>query len=110
MGVRVLKLSALKVRAQAGPVASFIVNKGFVITKNGIETEDDQSPVTKNDFNSVNWGLQIGGGIDFMFLTADLRYEIGLNKIYELNDIGGQTITGKNHMLFISVGFKILSL
>jgi hypothetical protein len=109
VGYRILKLPSLKVRIHAGPVASVIISKKFDVTVDGIKVEEEESPVQPDDFKNINWGLQFGGGIDFMFLTADLRYEIGLNNMFETPESWAQQTTMKNYLLFISVGFKIFS-
>jgi hypothetical protein len=108
LGVRVLKLPKLDVRVQAGPVASFIVSKSFDVTFDGIEVDDDDSPIIADDFSNVNWGLQFGGGIDFLFLTADLRYELGLNNVYKSSSATTDDPTLKSNIFFLSIGWKIL--
>jgi hypothetical protein len=108
LGVRVLKLPKLDVRVQAGPVASFIVSKSFDVTFDGIEVDDDDSPIIADDFSNVNWGLQFGGGIDFLFLTADIRYELGLNNVYKSSSATTDDPTLKSNIFFLSLGFKIL--
>jgi hypothetical protein len=108
LGVRVLKLPKLNVHVQAGPVASIVVNKKFDVSFDGIDVEDDKSPIIADDFSNINWGLQFGAGIDFLFLTADIRYELGLNNIYKSPDTMTQDPTIKSNVFFISVGWKIL--
>lgn len=110
VGYRILKLPTLKVHVHAGPVASVVVSKNFDITVDGIDAGEEDSLITADDFKNINWGVQFGGGIDFMFLTADVRYEIGLNNIFETPESWSQHVTMKNYLLFVSVGFKIFSL
>ncbi len=110
IGYRIIKLADLHFHIQAGPVASVVVSKKFDITFNGAPGEEDDSPIIADDFSNINWGLQFGAGIDFHFLTADLRYELGMNNIFDSPESWVQNVTMKNNLLFISVGFKIFSL
>ncbi len=107
VGFRILKLPTLKVHIQAGPVASIVVNKSFDVSLDGVDAEDDDSPILEDDFSNINWGLQFGAGVDFLFLTADIRYELGLNNIYEAPETMTTDPTMKNNVFFISVGWKI---
>jgi len=108
VGYRIVKLPTLNVHLQAGPMASIVVNKKFDVSVNGVDTDDDNSPILEDDFSNVNWGLQFGAGVDFLFLTADIRYELGLNNIYKAPDTMTTDPTIKNNVFFISVGWKIL--
>jgi len=108
VGLQIAKLPTLKIRLQAGPVASIVVNKKFNVQFDGIDQEDDASPIIKDDFSNVNWAAQFGAGIDFLFLTADIRYELGLNNIYKAPENTTEDPTMKNNLFFVSVGWKIL--
>ncbi|MCD4683309.1 MAG: PorT family protein, partial [Bacteroidales bacterium] len=75
IGYKLLKPKKLNIRVQAGPVASVVLNKKYEISFDGLSPEDE---ITLEDaFNKTNWGLQLGGGIDILFLTVDVRYEFG---------------------------------
>jgi hypothetical protein len=78
------------------------------VSVNGVDTDDDDSPIVEDDFSNVNWGLQFGAGVDFLFLTADVRYELGLNNIYKTPEGATVDPTIKNNVFFISLGWKIL--
>jgi hypothetical protein len=112
IGFKVIDPPAFNIRLQAGPVMSFMVNKKFEVSSEGI-TPPDLSGYYEDAFKNTNWGLQFGAGVDFLFLTADLRYEMGLNDMFD--DDG--TATGnqdptvgtfKNNVFILSVGFKLL--
>ena len=110
LGYRILKVAGTKFRVQAGPVASFVLNNKYDISLQGISPEDQTT--LEEAFKKTNWGLQLGGGIDFLFLTVDIRYEIGLSNLYDKPAI---SLTGielpdkyKNNVFFISIGWKIL--
>jgi len=95
-GIKVLDLKAVNVRVMAGPVASFVIDKN-------INSENWNETITQDDFKNMNWGLQFGAGVDVLFLTLDLRYEIGLNDVSEL-----ENFDLKNNMFTVGLGWKIL--
>jgi len=51
------------------------------------------------DLNRLTWGANVGLGLDVLFFTVDLNYEIGLSKFFKDSE-------GKNNMLTASVGIK----
>lgn len=109
VGYTIFDPKVLKVRLQAGPVASFVTNKKYDLTLDGVESGDDQTVFDEDDFNNINWGLQFGAGVDVLFLTIDLRYELGLNDVYKnSNTTAGIDTMFKNNVFFLSVGWKIL--
>ena len=96
-------------RLQAGPVASFVLNKSYEVSTDGV------SPDTEEDFedslNDMNWAMQFGAGVDVLFLTIDLRYELGLSNLYNQPDDGvvlHETVN--NNLFFLSVGFRIFKI
>jgi hypothetical protein len=96
LGVKVIDLKAANVRVMAGPVASLVINKS-------IASENWDEAITKNDIRNANWGLQFGAGADLLFLTLDIRYEIGMNDYSKLQDFNL-----KNNMFTVGLGWKIL--
>jgi hypothetical protein len=99
VGLRLLNLKVANVRVMAGPVASFAVNKSVALN----ESWDDDIDFTEDDIKNANWGLQFGAGVDVLFLTLDLRYEIGLSDFSEV-----QNFDLKNNMFTVGLGWKIL--
>lgn len=70
----------------------------------GIKQQDEVSipeiPTFQlDDLNRFTWGANVGAGIDLLFLTAELNYEIGLNDFFKNS-------AGRNNMLTMSVGLK----
>ena len=107
LGLKVFDPPALNIRLQAGPVASFVLNKNFDITLNGVSEEPGDE--YKDAWNNMNWALQFGGGVDVLFLTIDLRYELGLSNLFNQPEnavLNHDKV--KNNLFFLSVGFKIL--
>ncbi len=108
LGYRILKVPTLNVRLQAGPVASIVANKTFNVSFDGVDKPEDQSPIEKSSLKDMNWGLQMGAGVDFLFLTVDVRYELGLSNIYDKPANSTSDLTLKNNVFILSVGWKIL--
>jgi hypothetical protein len=96
LGINVMDLKAANVRVMAGPVASFVINKS-------ITGENWDEAIDEDDFKNMNWGLQFGAGVDVLFLTLDIRYEIGLNDVSKL-----ENFSLKNNMFTVGLGWKIL--
>lgn len=53
----------------------------------------------KDDLNNFTWGANIGLGMDFLFLTVDANYEIGLTDFFA-NAEGG------NNVFSLSLGLR----
>ena len=109
IGWKIIDPPMMNVRLQAGPVASFVSEKKFNVSFDGVK-QDDPSEEYVNSYSDLNWGLQFGAGADFLFLSVDLRYELGLNNIYKnadgLPEIPFDNI--KSNLLLLSVGWKFL--
>jgi hypothetical protein len=108
LGYTIFDLPAVDIHLQAGPAASFVINKNFDITIDGNGVDEEDAGFDKDDFNDINWALQFGGGVDVLFLTIDLRYELGLNNLYKEPEGTTEDTKFKNNVFFLSVGFKIL--
>ncbi len=104
VGLRLLKIPLGNIRIQAGPVASFVTNTKMTVSKDGVELPDDDYPESFKDFN---WAAQFGAGVDILFLTIDLRYELGLTNLYEKPENASDDFSYKNNVFFLSVGWKI---
>jgi hypothetical protein len=86
----------LNFRLMAGPVYSYIMNKNENFSQNFTGAYNDFG-----HYNNSTLGYQVGAGLDFGPITADLRYEGGLTK---LNQEYGQ----RANIWALSVGFKVL--
>jgi hypothetical protein len=106
IGYKLIDPPLMNIRLQAGPVASIVTSKKFKIDVDGVDQEvpDDEGDMYKN----MNWGLQLGAGVDFLMFTVDLRYELGLSNIYDKPEGNTENQTYKNNVFFLSVGWKIL--
>lgn len=60
-------------------------------------TEKPSFQLDKDDLNALTWGLNVGIGVDVLFLTADITYETGMTDFFKDSE-------GKNNVLSFSVG------
>ncbi|MBL7139016.1 MAG: PorT family protein [Bacteroidales bacterium] len=100
VGFKLLNTKVVNLRILAGPLASFVVNRSVKVS--GIVTE----PIENADINSVNWAIQVGAGLDVLFMTLDVRYQIGLNNL--IKQIENVEANSKNNVWVVSLGFKIM--
>ena len=109
VGFKLLNLKVVNWRIMAGPMASFVVNSKITdVSLTG--------PIKKADINAANWYVQVGTGVDVLFMTLDLRYQIGLNQMIKSaqSENSSGVVTGKiyslnatNNMWVVSLGFKL---
>ena len=89
------------VRFMAGPTMSFVTEK----TLKSSDLAATAWPIkSKDDLSNTLWSLQAGGGVDVLFLTLDIRYEVGLNNLYS----GTSGVKLHNNMFNVSLGVKLL--
>lgn len=124
IGVNILDLDIVTLRAQVGPTANFTLKSktlyDHTYTLDGEQHELSQQNVTTDqDFNpkSISWGLQTGLGVDILKrITLDVNYNFGLSKVFEnLNETPlGETFdfsnidNTKQNMFMVTVGIKFL--
>lgn len=100
VGFKLIDAKVFNLRIMAGPAANFIINKT-------LEASDlIQDPLQDSDFKNIAWGMDVGAGVDVFFLSLDLRYEFGLNNIYNPAD-GDDSQKMKSNVFIVSLGFKI---
>ena len=92
LGYKLVKLPAFKLRAFAGPVASFKIDDSFS------NTFKDQ--VGDPSFEGAVWNGKVGAGVDVWKLTLDVDYEFGLT------DVSSEFLK-KNKMVNVTLGFKL---
>jgi opacity protein-like surface antigen len=90
LGFKIIDQKAFNLRVMAGPVFSFVTDKS---TK-GQFAEDK----LKDNF----FGWQYGAGVDFLFLTLDVRKETYSDDIYTSPDFNT-----KNGNFVVSLGIKL---
>ncbi len=106
VGVKLVNLKIMNLRAHAGPVASFVTNKEIDSKK----LNDYFEPIKEADLKDIIWSAQIGLGVDVMMFTLDIRYNIGFNKVIndiEMDDGGRINFDSKASGFNVSLGWKI---
>src|ERR1035437_6863221 len=73
IGFKIINPKVVNWRIMAGPMASFVVNSNIK------DFNSVFGPIKNADIKKANWYVQVGTGIDVLFLTLDIRYQIGLN-------------------------------
>ncbi|HZX63302.1 MAG TPA: porin family protein [Bacteroidales bacterium] len=103
VGFKVINLKVINWRVMAGPMVSFVVNSK-------IKDVSLVGPIQNSDISKLNWYVQAGTGFDVLFLTLDIRYQIGLNQmIKSAQGTTGQpyNLNATNNMWVVSLGFKL---
>ncbi len=92
LGYKLIKLPLLKVRAFAGPVASFKLDDSFSSTL--------KQRFADQDIKGATWNAKVGAGIDVWKLTLDVDYEFGLTDVSD-------AFLKKNKMFNVTLGFRL---
>ncbi len=124
VGVNIIDLDIITLRAQAGPTANFILKSQTLYDEtyslDGQQFELDQNNATTDkdfDTKSIAWGVQAGLGVDILKrITLDINYNFGLSKMFDkLNETSlGETFdfnnidNTKQNMFMVTVGYKFL--
>ncbi len=101
VGYRVLNLNVVNLRLHGGPAISFVTNKEITVSAESGEEAFDGAHI-----KDAIWNFQLGLGVDVLMFTLDVRYEWGLNNIWDPQ--GGDSHDMKNNLWNISLGWKIL--
>ena len=122
IGVNILDLDIVTLRAQAGPTANFVLKSQTLYDKtytlNGQQGEIENT-TTDQDFDTkaISWGVQAGLGVDVLKrITLDINYNFGLSKMFDaLNETTlGETFdfsnidNTKQNMFMVTLGIKLL--
>lgn len=100
LGYKIIKLPIFKLRAFAGPVASFKLDQSLNFGNITDETSNVVNDIKSADFKSAVWNGKVGVGVDVWKLTLDLDYEFGLT------DVSSEFLK-KNKMVNVTLGFKL---
>ncbi len=105
VGLRLIDLKLVNIRAMAGPTANIVVDKKIETTQTGNYTE----PIKDTDIKDLHWGFQLGAGVDVLMFTLDVQYMIGLNNLIGTIDVGGSPVQfdSKKNGFVVSLGWKI---
>jgi hypothetical protein len=100
IGIKLINKSMVNLRVMAGPAVTFLENKKLDPMHMG-ELWPIQSV---NDLKNSIWSVQMGAGLDVLFMTLDVRYEFGIDNIYT----GSSDFKMKNNIFNVSLGVKLL--
>jgi opacity protein-like surface antigen len=122
VGVNILDLDIVTLRAQAGPTANFVLKSQTIYDKT-YTLDGQQSEIanttTDQDFDTkaISWGIQAGLGVDVLKrITLDINYNFGVSKMF---DALNQTTLGetfdfsnidntKQNTFMVTLGIKLL--
>ena len=89
IGVNILDLDIVTLRAQAGPTANFVLKSQTFYDKT-YTLDGQQSEIanttTDQDFDTkaISWGVQAGLGVDVLKrITLDINYNFGVSKMFD---------------------------
>ena len=93
VGYYILPIPLLKIRAAIGPTYDF-----------QIDIDDINSNVLKSDqFKAGTFNLDIGAGVNFMFLSFDVGYSFGLSDVINTTNLSVNT-KAKYNSVFATIG------
>ena len=122
IGVNIIDLDIITLRAQAGPTANFVLKSQTIYDKT-YTLDGQQSEIanttTDQDFDTkaISWGIQAGLGVDVLKrITLDINYNFGVSKMFDaLNETTlGETFdfsnidNTKQNMFMVTLGIKLL--
>jgi len=100
IGYKLINKGVFNLRIMAGPAVTFILDKEL-----NPDQMNDYWPIQSvDDIKNSAWSVQMGAGLDVFFVTLDVRYEMGIDNIYN----GDSDLNMKNNMFNVSLGFKLL--
>ena len=99
LGAKIINAKAFNLRFMVGPAVTFILDK-----KLNPSTMGELWPIhSVDDIKNSIWSVQMGAGMDILFLTLDVRYEMGIDNAYN----GSSNLLMKNNLFNVSVGIKL---
>lgn len=120
VGINILDLDIITLRAQVGPTANFVLQSKTLVDYSYIIGEGSTQHAEANtnqgfDPKTIAWGLQAGLGVDVLRrITLDINYNFGVSKIFKgLNntELGNyfnfdNIDDTKQNLFMVTVGFK----
>jgi hypothetical protein len=100
LGLKLIDLKILSIRAFTGPAMSFVTT--------GSTVESNLTNIDPKNFKNNIWDWQLGAGVDVLKFTFDIRYEWGLSNVSDVNTNVSQIgFNNKGNVLTFSLGWKI---
>ena len=100
VGVTPMAEKSFNFRLMAGPAFSYVSQK-YVKPLDLLSSWPIRST---EDIRQMLLSLQVGAGIDLLFLTFDVRYEMGFSNIYS----GNESLNVRNNLINFGLGIKFL--
>ncbi len=102
LGWRILNFGVGNIRILLGPSAQIVMDKTITTTDGNGYFE----PIEESDINDLNWGFNLGAGVDVLMFTLDARYQMGINDV--IGSVENFNFNSRNNLFSISLGWKIL--
>ena len=99
LGFKIIHSDLITWRVEVGPEISFLVNSKVT------NLNDFSGPIQSASLNKANWYVLGGTGIDFLFMSFDVRYSYGLNQL--IKQVNNYQFNTKNGMFLVSLGFRV---
>ena len=99
IGLKLINQRGFNFRFMAGPAYTFVLNKKL----HPVHMSELWPIQSVDDIKNSTWSVQMGAGLDVLFVTFDVRYEMGIDNMYA----GGSTFKMKNNMFNFSLGIKL---
>ncbi len=100
IGVKLINKGPFNLRVMAGPTFTYLFDKKLDPSK-----MNELWPIQSvDDLKSSIWSVQMGAGLDVLFMTLDVRYELGVENMYN----GSSSFDLKNNTFNVSLGIKLL--
>ncbi len=100
IGVKLINKKRMNLRILAGPAFTFLFDKNL----DPSEINELWPIQSVDDLKNSIWSVQTGVGVDVLFLTLDVRYEFGIENMYN----GTSNFELKQNTFNISLGIKLL--
>lgn len=92
LGYKIINKDQFNLRINAGPLFSFMLDKEL----------NESAALDVDELKDHYFGIQYGAGIDFLFLSLDVRMENSFGDIY--SGVGDE----KSKTLLVTLGLKLL--
>jgi len=100
LGYKLLNRKTVNLHIMAGPAFTFLFDKKLDPSK-----MNELWPIQSiDDLKNSIWSVQMGAGLDVLFMTLDVRYEFGINNMYN----GSSDFELKQNTFNVSLGIKLL--
>lgn len=98
IGITFLDLKVFKMRANFGGSANMVLS---------VDNQAFLSTLRKEDFSSPIYGVRAGLGVDVLFMTLDVGYDVSINPVFKNSTVGSVVYgSGQNQSLYVNLGFK----